>query len=241
MNPLQWMGAVRMRVQTADKNITIIHITPVHQLTSCEVKSCMFVRNKSIKTFFQLNYESSIHNLVFFQWKSCLVWIRREICTDQTLFTRKNLNKYVGGFWCERKTRFFSCKEALLWIMDSHFSQKQQFTLKNALMMDLFLTNTQLFSIHKTLIDGLMDWLTGLVWIVMFLSGVWTHSDGTHSLQRIHWSASDVMLHFPKSDEEINVCTSWMAWWRVHFLKSFYLRIERRGKMVSKPSNQKLN
>ncbi len=25
MNPLQWMGAVRMTVQTADKNITIIH------------------------------------------------------------------------------------------------------------------------------------------------------------------------------------------------------------------------
>ncbi len=29
MDPLQWMGAVRMRVQTADKNITIIHTTPV--------------------------------------------------------------------------------------------------------------------------------------------------------------------------------------------------------------------
>ncbi len=27
-------GAVRMRIQTADTNITIIHITPVHQLTS---------------------------------------------------------------------------------------------------------------------------------------------------------------------------------------------------------------
>ncbi len=32
MDPLQWMGAVRTRVQTADKNITIIHTTPVHQL-----------------------------------------------------------------------------------------------------------------------------------------------------------------------------------------------------------------
>ncbi len=39
MDPLQWMGAVRMRVQTADKNITIIHNTLVHQLTSCEAKS----------------------------------------------------------------------------------------------------------------------------------------------------------------------------------------------------------
>ncbi len=26
MDPLKWMGAVRMRVQTADENITIIHI-----------------------------------------------------------------------------------------------------------------------------------------------------------------------------------------------------------------------
>ncbi len=25
MDPMQWMGAVRMRIQTADKNTTIIH------------------------------------------------------------------------------------------------------------------------------------------------------------------------------------------------------------------------
>ncbi len=43
------MGAVRMKVQTADKNITIvIHTTPVHQLTSLEAQICVFVRNKSI-------------------------------------------------------------------------------------------------------------------------------------------------------------------------------------------------
>ncbi len=34
----EWV-AVRMRVQTADKNITIIHTTPIHQLMSCEVKA----------------------------------------------------------------------------------------------------------------------------------------------------------------------------------------------------------
>ncbi len=38
MDPLLWMGAVRIRVQTADKHITIIHTTPVHQLTSCKWK-----------------------------------------------------------------------------------------------------------------------------------------------------------------------------------------------------------
>ncbi len=37
MDPMQWMGAVRMRVQTADRNITIIHIIPVHELMSCQV------------------------------------------------------------------------------------------------------------------------------------------------------------------------------------------------------------
>ncbi len=37
MDALQWMGAVR--IQTADKNISIIHTTPVHQLTSSEDKS----------------------------------------------------------------------------------------------------------------------------------------------------------------------------------------------------------
>ncbi len=53
------MGAVRMRVQTAAKNITIIHTTPVHQLTCCEVKSSMFVINKSIiKMFLTLLFAS---------------------------------------------------------------------------------------------------------------------------------------------------------------------------------------
>ncbi len=34
MDPLQWMGAVRIRVQTADKYITIIHTTPVNHVWS---------------------------------------------------------------------------------------------------------------------------------------------------------------------------------------------------------------
>ncbi len=41
MDPLQCMGAVRMRIQTAEKYIRIIHMTPVHQLMSCEMKSSM--------------------------------------------------------------------------------------------------------------------------------------------------------------------------------------------------------
>ncbi len=61
MDPLQWMGAVRMRVQTADKNITIIHTTPVQQLMSCEEKCCMFLINKSIiKMFLTFVFNLSI-------------------------------------------------------------------------------------------------------------------------------------------------------------------------------------
>ncbi len=41
MDALQWMGAVRMSPNSW--YITIIHTTPVHQLTSWEGKSCVFV------------------------------------------------------------------------------------------------------------------------------------------------------------------------------------------------------
>ncbi len=59
----------------------------------------------------------------------------------------------------------FSLEEALLWIMDSYFSWKQRFEVKNALMMGLF----QLLSSQD------VNWCTGVVWIiVMFLSAVWT-------------------------------------------------------------------
>ncbi len=55
-------------------------------------------------------------------------------------------------------------------------------------------------------------WWTGVLWVTCGL--LWcfyqlldSHSDGTHSLWRIHWWTSDVMLHFLKfcSDEEINI------------------------------------
>ncbi len=35
--------------------------------------------------------------------------------------------------------------------------------------------------------------------ILIFVSAVWTHSDGTHSLQRMHCWASNLMLYFSKS------------------------------------------
>ncbi len=70
MDPLQWMGAVRMRVQTADKTSQVIHTTPVHQLKSCEAKSCLFVRNKSNIEMSGLNQERNLHiSSAVYKWK----------------------------------------------------------------------------------------------------------------------------------------------------------------------------
>ncbi len=55
------------------------------------------------------------------------------------------------------------------------------------------------------------------LWIVVMFYLLFVHSDGTHSVQRIHWWASDGLLQFFKSDEEANSSTSLMAWGWVHF------------------------
>ncbi len=44
MDPLQWMGAVRMRADKKNNNNPQV-ITLVHQFMYCEVKSYMFVRD----------------------------------------------------------------------------------------------------------------------------------------------------------------------------------------------------
>ncbi len=49
----------------------------------------------------------------------------------------------------------------------------------------------------------------------LFISCLESHSDGTHSLQRIHWWASDAMLHFSKS--ALMKKQAWMAQVKVQF------------------------
>ncbi len=93
------------------------------------------------------------------------------------------------------------------------------------------------FSLYKTLIDELESF--GLLCLD-------SHSDGTHSLQRIHWWASDVMLHFYKSDEETNSSTSWMVWGWLHFQQNvifgwtIHLRSCEQGGRTTKTLNCKL-
>ncbi len=108
------------------------------------------------------------------------------------------LNKYVAGFCCERQQEmdFFTGGSIIMDYGLVFWPEVMVWRLEIKLM-DLFLTNMQLLASQD------VNWWTGVVWIiVMFLSAVWTHSDGTHSLQRNHWWASDGMLHFSKSDEE---------------------------------------
>ncbi len=54
----------------------------------------------------------------------------------------------------------------------------------------------------------------------VFISCLDSHSDGTHSLLRIHWWASHLMLNFSKLfpwDELISSRMSWVTWGLVKF------------------------
>ncbi len=99
---------------------------------------------------------------------------------------------------------FLTYAIALLWIMDSYFSWKQQFYVKSVLMMDLFLTNSS-FCLLQMLTDGL-EWCGLLVdYCDVFISCLDSHSDGTHSLQRIHcWAGRNA--------------TFLLTWWRIKLI-----------------------
>ncbi len=116
---------------------------------------------------------------------------------DEYVSNPQHSSPSVNISWSQKKLIVL---EALLWIMDL-----------NVLMLDLFLTNTACgFSRCWLMYWSGADYL----WVTcdVFISCLDSHSDGTHSLQIIHWWASDVMLHLSKSDEETNSSTSWMAW-----------------------------
>ncbi len=69
MDLLWWMGAVR--VQTADKNISnmyVIHMTPVHQLMSCEAKRFCDKRPLSIILLSPVEKVVWIGGKIFFEY-----------------------------------------------------------------------------------------------------------------------------------------------------------------------------
>ncbi len=147
MDPLQWMGAVRMRVQTADKNITVIHTTLVHQLMSYTVKKCVCKKNDE-------SFTSPLHITLLSPVKksSCMNQVRNSAKIKHCLQAKTVQNSSKQIFWWilmwKDKGWIFSMKKVLLWITDLAKS--------NSLKLNA-------------------NWWTGFMWIiVMFLSVVWT-------------------------------------------------------------------
>ncbi len=159
MDPQQWMGAVRMRVKTADKNITS---NPHHSRPSVNIlrSKKLYVCNKHIhnrgilnlKHHFWPKYESIIHNNASSSEKVHPLLsshIRIHICLEQFWTVVSCL---ICTYFSPASDEItFSLEKAILWIEDLR--------LKNVLMMDLFLTKTQLF------ISQFVNWWTGEVWI----------------------------------------------------------------------------
>ncbi len=92
----------------------------------------------------------------------------------------------------------FSCKLCLICAYFSPDSDEMTFFNEEINITVLFLTNMQIFT-SQDIINGL-EWCGLLVdYCDVFISCLDSHSDGTHSLQRIHCWAGDGMLHFSKS------------------------------------------
>ncbi len=71
------------------------------------------------------------------------------------------------------------------------------------------------FSLHKTLIDGLESCWLLVGYCDVFTNCLDSHSDGTHSLQRIQWWASEVMQNVSKSipmNKQPNLHIGWHKW-----------------------------
>ncbi len=107
MDPLQWMGPVRMRVQTADENIPIIHkhhdSSPLMNIMwSKELHICMKQIHHwdvfNFKALLLAKYESSIHIITF----SSRLSQERNIHRSSPTQSKTVLNKYFNRFWCER-------------------------------------------------------------------------------------------------------------------------------------------
>ncbi len=67
-----------------------------------------------------------------------------------------------------------------------------------------FFLQTHTFCLLQMLTDGLERFGLLVDYCDVFISCLDSHSDGTHSLQIIHWWASDGMLHFSKSNNNNN-------------------------------------
>ncbi len=129
MDPLQGMGAVRMRVQTADAELysshTISQILQVckkqihHQDTLTLPSLTQKIMLPPMKKFSQIKVHRDPH--------ICLDWVLLE-----------NLCIFLSWFRWDYST--FSLEKAVLWIEDYYCIHRWQFEVKSVLMMDLWIT-----------------------------------------------------------------------------------------------------
>ncbi len=136
---------------------------------------------------------------------------QRNMHRSSTVYKQKQskIVQYVGGFWTQRTTGYglFHWRKCYyrLWTILARSSG-----LNWNASMDFFLANKQLL-LYKMLTDGL-KWCGLLVdYCYVFIRCLDSHSDGTHSQQRIHWWASDVMLNFSfLMKKQIHVHFGWL-------------------------------
>ncbi len=115
MYPLQWMGAVRMRVQTADKNITMIHTLKRKNLCVCKKQ----IHHKVIAQVYSKPVTKSLlvpidfYNMEKVLWKSMGTrsWLKK------LLFTSQDINWWTGVVWitCRLLWLFYQLFELLFW------------------------------------------------------------------------------------------------------------------------------
>ncbi len=123
------------------------------------------------------------------------------------------------------------------------FSRKQQFDDKHVLFLFInlfyFYINRQCFT--SKVVNWWIEWCGLLVDCDVFICCLDSHSDGTHSPQKIHWWARDVMLHFSQtfSHKETNSSTSLMAWAWVNIQLNLELLLGSLAELVFKEKIKK--
>ncbi len=140
---------------------------------------------------FQLKYDSSVHNNVFSREKvvSSESGEKYAQIKHSFFFFRSNTGfcgeRTTGDGLFHKRTCYYGLWRYIL-------------ARRGSLKLEAWICSweTCSFSLDKMLTDGLA--LCGLLvdYCDVFISCLDSHSDGTHSLQRIHCWAGDVMLHF---------------------------------------------
>ncbi len=144
---------------------------------------------------FQLKYDSSVHNNVFSREKVVSSESGEKYAQIKHCFFF--FFRWSTGFWCERTTGdgLFHQRTCYYWLWSYILARSGRLKLEAWICS----WETRSFSLDKMLTDGLA--LCGLLvdYCDGFISCLDSLSDGTHSLLRIHWWASDAILNFSKS------------------------------------------